>query len=389
MASIRDLRKVRPSFSGKKPWEVRYRSPAGESTGKTFATLQGARSFANSVETDKERNQYIDPKGARKPFDEVARNWLDSRHNVGDSKRAKLESILRRHVIGEGKHGFGRTPIGRIDQPAVQGWVNFMVKTGYAPSYIRSAYSILSGVLRSAASAKLIGEAPLVGVELPKPRRKRERFLNEQEIDRLVSEFDPFYRPLILTAPWSGCRWGELAGLHRADLDLDKRRLHVRWVVTQERDKETGKLRDVLKPYPKSDAGRRTIGLSHFVVEALRDHLDRAPESDLVFTTKSGAMLHGHNFARHWKPAVRGAGLEPLTFHDLRHTHVALLIKYGWQEFQIVRRLGWSDSKMLHAVYGHLFPNHDAELVADLEDQRRSALEAPNVIDLRTIGGEK
>jgi len=365
------------------PWEVRYRSPAGESKGKTFQTNREARNFASTVEADKSRGQYIDPRGARVPFEEAARNWLDSRHNVGDSKRAKLESILRRHIIGDGGHGFGRTPIGRIDQPAVQDWVNFMVKAGCAPSYIRSAYSILSGILRNAASAKLIGEAPLSGVELPKPQRKRERFLNEQEIHRLVSEFDPFYQPFVLAAPWSGCRWGELAGLHRDDLDLDGGQLHVRWVVTQERDKETGRLRDALKPYPKSNAGRRTIGLSGFVVEALRDHLDQAPGSNLMFTTKSGAMLQDHNFARHWRPAVKRAGLEPLTFHDLRHTHVALLIKYGWQEFQIVRRLGWSDSKMLHAVYGHLFPNHDAELVTDLEARRRSALETSNVVELR------
>jgi integrase len=40
----------------------------------------------------------------------------------------------------------------------------------------------------------------------------------------------------------------------------------------------------------------------------------------------------------------------------LRHTHVALLIRYGWQEYNIVRRLGWKDGTMLYRVYGHLFP---------------------------------
>jgi hypothetical protein len=51
---------------------------------------------------------------------------------------------------------------------------------------------------------------------------------------------------------------------------------------------------------------------------------------------------------------VKSASLVPLTFHDLRHTHVALLIRYGWPEYNIVWRLGWKDGTMLYRVYGHL-----------------------------------
>ena len=57
----------------------------------------------------------------------------------------------------------------------------------------------------------------------------------------------------------------------------------------------------------------------------------------------------------------------PLSFHDLRHTHVTWLIDAGWNEFRIVRRLGWKDGRMLHTVYGHLFRDHDEELIAGLE----------------------
>jgi integrase len=114
-----------------------------------------------------------------------------------------------------------------------------------------------------------------------------------------------------------------------------------------------------------------------------------APSSSYVFTPRNGALLRESNFyRRNWVPAVHAAGLEPLTFHDLRHTHVALLIHYGWPEYQIVRRLGWSDSKMLHRVYGNLFPNHDADLVVDLDarpQRARAATEAgADVVALQT-----
>jgi hypothetical protein len=49
-----------------------------------------------------------------------------------------------------------------------------MVDAGYRPSYIRSAFTLLSGVLRGAVAARLIAEAPLEGIDLPSVKRKRE-----------------------------------------------------------------------------------------------------------------------------------------------------------------------------------------------------------------------
>jgi integrase len=84
--------------------------------------------------------------------------------------------------------------------------------------------------------------------------------------------------------------------------------------------------------------------------------------------------LQDYNFRRRqWAPAVEDSSLEPLTFHDLRHSHASLLIRYGWQDFKIVRRLGWKDATMLHRTYGHLFPQHDSNLVVELEQHLQDA----------------
>jgi integrase len=144
-------------------------------------------------------------------------------------------------------------------------------------------------------------------------------------------------------------------------------------------------------PYPKSDSSRRELGLPEGVVSVLRDHLEVAPTSDLVFPSREGRLLHPSNFRRRaWAPALvsflatlpgyRRKQLEAMTFHDLRHTHCSLLIAYGWTESQIVARMGWRDGRMLHRVYGHLFRRHDQELVADLSKRMK---ERPN----REVGG--
>jgi len=250
--------------------QVRYYGSDGQRRSDSFARLTDAKRFQNEIEVDKARGQWLDPRGAQVPFDEWAWTHLASRHRLGAAKRASVESVMRRHVVGG--HGFGTTPLGRITTLSVQRLVNLMVDAGYSGSYIRGAYTTLSGILRAAAAAKLIREAPTSGIELPAPQRKRERFLSEPEIDRLVECLTPSYRPLVFTAAWAGLRWGELAGLRREHLDLDRGQLRVRAVLT----------RFGLKDCPKSDSARRTIGLPRSVVVALQDHLDGASEGEHV-----------------------------------------------------------------------------------------------------------
>ena len=60
--------------------------------------------------------------------------------------------------------------------------------------------------------------------------------------------------------------------------------------------------------------------------------------------------------------------------HDLRHTHVALLIAAGEDPYVISRRLGHASIRTTYDVYGHLFEGHDREASAALETARAQSL---------------
>jgi integrase len=106
------------------------------------------------------------------------------------------------------------------------------------------------------------------------------------------------------------------------------------------------------------------------VIEALSHRL-AASASELVFTSPEGEPLRRRNFwARTWRPAVVAAGLDPMPrFHDLRHTHAALLISAGVPMKAIQERLGHSSIVMTMDRYGHLLADVDDALLAVL-DQR-------------------
>ena len=87
--------------------------------------------------------------------------------------------------------------------------------------------------------------------------------------------------------------------------------------------------------------------------------------SDLVFSAPSGGPIRRNNFRRRiWLPAVEKSVGRPCTFHDLRHSHAALLIAEGEHPKVIQERLGHVSIKITLDTYGHLFEVLD-EAAAD------------------------
>ena len=90
------------------------------------------------------------------------------------------------------------------------------------------------------------------------------------------------WRPILLTAVFTGLRASELRGLRWEDVDLVKGELHVR--QRADRYNQMGR--------PKSEAGERTVPLTPSVVNMLREHKLASPTKDgLVFPSATGNVL--------------------------------------------------------------------------------------------------
>jgi len=121
----------------------------------------------------------------------------------------------------------------------------------------------------------------------------------------------------------------------------------------------------------------------------LAEHLAAYPsDTGHVFTSTEGALLRHRNFYdRHFKPAVRCAGLpDVLRFHDLRHTCAALLIANGRHMEEVKEYLGHSTIRVTSDRYGHLFPAAREALAESLDDTFAAA-SAQTATDSRRTGG--
>jgi integrase len=117
-----------------------------------------------------------------------------------------------------------------------------------------------------------------------------------------------------------GLRFGECAALRRSSVDLLRGRVEVAETLVD----VNGALS--FGP-PKTSKGRRTVPLPRGVLGELEAHVAAyvEPQADaLLFTSTTRTPLRRSGFRRNWwQPAVRMVGLEPLSFHELRHVRRA------------------------------------------------------------------
>ncbi|MDH3249733.1 MAG: site-specific integrase [Acidimicrobiia bacterium] len=218
----------------------------------------------------------------------------------------------------------------------VRRWVADLEQHGYAPATIAKAYQIVSRAFRVAVTDGIITRSPCREVKLPKIETRERRFLSPAEVEELADTIEPRYRAFVLCGAYTGLRFGELAALRTDDLDPLRRTLRV-----DEQLSRQGTGRMVSSPL-KTRKAQRTIGIPQFVADELVHHLSEHPSSsDLVFSMPQGGPLAYNRFrTRYWNPAVDASVGPPCTPHDLRHTHVAMLIAHGESPKYIADRLG-------------------------------------------------
>lgn len=202
-----------------------------------------------------------------------------------------------------------------------------------------------------------------VGVDIP----------TRDEVKAILAALHGRWRPILITAIFTGMRASELRGLPWNAVDLDRREIRV----YQRADRF-----NAIGP-PKSEAGERTLPVSPIVVNALREWKLACPngELDLVFPNGRGKVESLANLInRGLKPAQVAAGVtvdgkaKYSGMHALRHFFASWLINrpqdggLGMPLKVVQERMGHASVTLTADVYGHLFPRAaDADEMAAAE----------------------
>lgn len=158
---------------------------------------------------------------------------------------------------------------------------------------------------------------------------------------------------------WCGIREGELLALTPADFDLEK------GVLSITKSYQRLGRKDVITE-PKTPKSIRDIQMPPFLVEEIKDYLKSlyGASSDQRIFDMTKHKLH-HEMDR----GAKESGVKRIRIHDLRHSHISLLIDMGFSAVAIADRVGHESIDITYK-YAHLFPSKQSEMVEQLEAKR-------------------
>ena len=90
---------------------------------------------------------------------------------------------------------------------------------------------------------------------------------------------------------------------------------------------------------------------------------DVKPDNRIFPITKS------YLYQRNGQRGVRQSGVKRIRIHDLRHSHISLLIDMGFSAVAIADRVGHESIEITYQ-YAHLFPSKQTEMADKLDMER-------------------
>lgn len=168
----------------------------------------------------------------------------------------------------------------------------------------------------------------------------RVRFLEADEIQKLLSVSPPYLKNIIKAAILTGLRKGDLLSIKWSDIDLE------RGFLTYREQKKGDKF--------------RIKELNDDMINLLMETLRRG---DYVFCGPDGERLK--DIKRSFSTALRKAGIKDFHFHDLRHTSASHLLMRGASLKSVQEHLGHSSLAMTQR-YSHLSRNFQRQEVQKL-----------------------
>jgi integrase len=369
--SIRKRRWVTRSGEAREAWVVDYVDQNGDRHIETFSKKKDADARHAEVKVDVKAGVHVAPSKSV-TVKEAADSWIKAAEAHG-LERATIKQY-REHVDQHITPFIGRAKLSELNAQAVRKFEDKLRQQGRSPAMLRKVIGSLGSLLADAQEQGLSARNPVrdlrrnrrrgkerdaerrqkgklkVGVDIPRP----------EEIKSIIANTKDRWRPLLITAIFTGLRASELRGLRWKDVDLKTNELHVR--QRADRFNEIGK--------PKSAAGERVVPFGKFVANTLKEWKLAAPKSDgdLVFPNGAGKVESLANIInRGLIPAQVGvdARAKYTGLHSLRHFYASWCINrpadggLGLPPKVVQERLGHSSITMTYDRYGHLFPRGD------------------------------
>jgi len=358
MASI----ETRINADGSKSYHVKIRIKGYPPVNATFARLTDAKRFIQITEAAMREGRYFKSAVAKQrtlsdAIERYIKEILPSKpgsyaqyfqlqwwkQELGYLSLADLTPAK----IGEYRNKLADTPVSARQKNKV----NNETPRKRSPATVVRYLSALSHVLTIAVMEwQWLDTNPIARVKKPREPRGRERFLTDQERDRLLTycreSSHPYLYTIVVLAISTGMRKGEIMNLQWKQIDFKSQKITL---------------------YKTKNGERRSVPIVGHALELLKLlHDKRRLDCDLIFPGKSGKSPIEIN--KPWYSALEQTGIENFRFHDLRHSAASYLAMDGASLLEIASVLGHKTLSMVKR-YSHISESHASDVVARMNNK--------------------
>lgn len=346
-------------------WYVRFKQR--DWTGKTKAVWK--RGFETKREAVQWELEYKTKEDCGcdmplKMFVELYLDTMDKRTKVSTMETKK--NIINNQILPY----LGERKVSELTTADIIKWQNKIMSIKnqndkpYTSSYLKTVHNQLSAILNHAVKYYGLSRnvASLVGnmgtdkdIEMSYwTYDQYKKFSDAMMEDELVY----YYAFEILY--WCGIREGELLALTPSDVDLEKKEIRINKTFHNLRHEK-------YVTSPKTRKSNRVVAIPEFLADEIADYLEMcykpAKDERLFKLTKS--ML-----SRAITRGSKKANVPDIRVHDLRHSHVSLLINKGYSALEIADRVGHESINITYK-YSHLFPDNKNQVAKTLDRIRK------------------
>ena len=298
-------------------------------------------------------------------FDKFVEQYIaDRKDRLRENTWLTKEHIINTKILPY----FKDRKLSEIQARDVIAWQNELMSAkddkgkSYSSTYLKTVHNQLSAIFNHAVKYYNLRSNPAqTAGNMGSEKRQEMLFWTREEYAKFAAAMmdkpRSFYAFEVLY--WCGVRMGELLALTPADFDFERK------LLTINKSYQRIKGQDVITT-PKIKKSNRTIKLPQFLCDEIQDYIKMQygikPNDRLFTVTKS--YLH-HEMDR----GAKAAGVKRIRIHDLRHSHVSLLIEMGFSAVAIADRLGHESIEITYR-YAHLFPTKQNEMADQLDFER-------------------
>ncbi|NMF01279.1 tyrosine-type recombinase/integrase [Aneurinibacillus aneurinilyticus] len=315
-----------------------------------FKTKKEAQQALTKLLHEVNTGAYVEPSNMK--YESYLHEWLEGKKHVISKQTYILYcNFMKVHVVSQ----LGHIQLNKLSPLHIQKFIANLKNKGLADGTVRRIFTMINVSLNAAEKMQIIPKNPASLIEKPKEGKSNITVWDVPEINKFlqVAESKGNYYPAFFLAIMSGMRQGEILGLSWKDVDLNNGIIYITQILSHDGSE--------IFTRAKTKQSIRSVSISPNTVDFLRTLKQQQGLNDMVVQSSKGTPVSPSNLIKEMKRIIKLAGVPPIRFHDLRHTHAILMLKNGEHVKVVSERLGHSKIQMTLDTYSHVLPNMQAD----------------------------